>query len=725
MTPKSVSASPPERLGHYRVLKKLGVGGMGEIYLAHDSQLQREVALKLLPQDVVTDEARRERFHREARAAAALNHPNIVTIFGIDEDAGQPFIAMELVDGETLKQHVPAGGLEVGRLLRLGIHLADAVHAAHRQGIIHRDLKPANVMLTWDDRVKVLDFGLAALRPTEASDSDETRSMEQMLTQEGSVLGTPGFMAPEQVRGAEVDERADLFALGAVLYFATTGSVPFGGPSASEVAASVLRDEPESPSSLRPELPQDLDRLLRRLLAKDPDRRIQTALDVRNELEDLRRGVRATDETRAHTLAVLPFMDISPDRDQAYLCEGIVEELISSLSRVEGLRVTSRSAAARFRSRELDLRDIGRQLGVDAVLEGSVRKAGDRLRVTVQMVDVVDGYQLWSERFDRGFEDIFAVQDEIAESAAVKLQGMLSDHDRSVLRGPPEVNPQAYELYLRGRHIFSRLGQPHLAAAREVFRRALELEPDFAHAWVGLSLSHSWEVQWWNKDDDVEPGVDAARKALDLAPDLPEAHVAMGWAMTHQGDHDRAEEHLQKALELDPDLWEAHWMYGRLCIVTQRSEEAIGHFERAAEVDPDDYQAIALLAMERARMGDVDASRDAARRGVERVRRHLEVFPDDARAHYLGALMLQRLDEHERAVDWARRAEELTPGDPATLYNLACFYAIAGEPDRAIETLEKTVAGGFGFADWIDNDADLDSVREDPRFQAIRARLDG
>lgn len=728
MTPDPPGAtSHPERLAHYRIIKPIGAGGMAEVYLAHDSRLEREVALKLLPERVLADDARRARFFREARATAALNHPNIVTVYGVDEVDGRPFIAMELVDGTTLTEHVPRGGLDLEPLLDVGIHLADAVHAAHSRSIVHRDLKPANVMVTWDGRLKVLDFGLAALRddPEAANEQETTRTFDEFSTRVGVVIGTPGFMAPEQIRGAKVDHRADLFGLGAVLYFAATGSVPFAASTAVAASAAVLNDEPEAAMLRRPELPSALGRLLDRLLAKDPDRRVQTALDVRNELEDLRRGSRTGDpEAPVHTLAVLPFADMSPERDQDYLCEGLAEELIGALSKVERIKVAARSSAFRFAGSDLDLRDIGRQLAVDTVLEGSVRKAGERLRVTVQMVDVVDGYQLWSERFDRGFEDIFAVQDEIAERAAEKLRGMLSEHERQVLKGGSEVDPKAYELYLRGRHIFARLGKTHLAAAREVFRRAIEIDPDFALAWAGLSLAHSWEYQWWRQQDHREPGLQAAMRALELAPNLAEAHMAMGWARTHTSDHDEAEEHLRRALELDPDYWEAHWMYGRLCLVTGRHEEAVRHFGRAADLNPDDYQALALLVTEEQHLGHEQESIDAARRGVERVRRAIDRYPDDARAHYMGAMMLLRLDEREWALEWARRAEDLTPGDPATLYNLACFYAIAGKHEQALDTLEKTLETGFGFTDWIDNDPDLDVLRDDPRFAEIRARLD-
>lgn len=725
----ALPATQPESLGHYHIIRPLGAGGMGEVYLARDSRLEREVAVKTLPQTLAAEATRLARFEREAKAAAALNHPNIVTIYAIEDVDGQRFITMELVDGRTLREHVMPPGLPLEELYSLGIHLADALYAAHRCGVIHRDLKPANVMMSWDGRVKVLDFGLAALRrAVDDRDANETTLTldEHVATRTGEIMGTPGFMAPEQLQGAPVDSRADLFALGAVLYFAATGTAPFTAASIPETVARALRDDPPTPSRLRAELPAELDRLVLRLLAKDPDRRIQTALDVRNELEDLRRGTRPSQaEARPKTVAVLPFTDMSPELDQEHLCHGVAEELIGSLSRIEDLKVAARSSAFRYRETDLDLRDIGRQLGVDTVLEGSVRKAGERLRIAVRLVDVVDGYQLWSERFDRGFEDIFAIQDEIAERVAEKLRGMLAERERQALHGTVEADPQAYELYLRGRHSFALLSRANLAAARALFRRSLELDTEFPQAWAGLSLAHAWAYQWWREEEHREPGVEAARKALELAPDLADAHMAMGWAMSHEGDLEAAEGHLRRALELDPDLWEAHWLYGRLCVVTGRHEKAVEHFSRAVELDPDDYQAPCLLMQEAIRLGRHEEALLAARRGVERVRRRLERYPDDARAHCLGTHMLLRIGERERAMEWARRAEALTPGDPSTLYNLACFYAVAGDSERALDTLDRTVSEGFGFPDWIDNDPDFDELRDDPRFQEIRARLDG
>jgi len=696
---------------------------MGEVYLAQDAELNREVALKLLPTGVTSDEERLARFQREVRAAAALNHPNIVTVYSVGEEDGQPYYAMELVEGETLKEKVPLGGLPLDELLRVGVALADAVRAAHAKGIIHRDLKPHNVMITWDGRLKVLDFGLSRLREAEVAEG-VTLSADQYTTRIGTVVGTAGYMAPEQVLGEEVDERGDIFALGVILYYAATGQVPFAGRSSSETSAAVLRDEPVPPIRLRLDLPQELDRLILRCLAKAKDRRIQTALDVRNELEDIQRQLRAEHSgPEERSLAVLPFVDMSSGGDQAYLCDGLAEELITALTRIEGLQVASRTSAFRFRDSDLDIRDIGRQLGVDTVLEGSVRKAGDRLRIAVQLIDVLNGYHLWSERFDRTMEDIFAVQDEIAERTVEKLRGLLTEDERQALRVGMTTDPEAHEAYLQGRYLLNRIVQTDFESAREMFSLATQRDPEFALAWAGYSIACSWSFQWFRRQDLLEPALDAARRAQKLAPDLPEAHAAFGWANTHGEHYKEAEVALQRALELNPSSWDALYLSARLCFAQGRFKEALDYFHRAGEVDPEDYQSLALATLIEVKLGEDALMQETARRGIERARRHLLQHPDDARAHYMTAFMLHRMDEPERALEHAKLAEKLSPNDPGTQYNLACFYSLAGERDRALGLLEHIVGTGFGNPDWIDKDPDLDSLRDDPRFEALRKRL--
>jgi non-specific serine/threonine protein kinase len=386
-----------ETLSHYRILDKLGEGGMGAVYAAEDSTLGRKVALKVLPPEMADNPDRLRRFEREAKTVAALNHPNIVTIYSVEEAEGARFITMELVDGESLETKIPTGGLHLEEFFQVAIPLADALAAAHARGITHRDLKPANVMLTADGRVKVLDFGLAKLTSSEdSSDDAQTEIRTMSLTQEGTVLGTVPYMSPEQVQGLGVDHRTDIFSVGIILYEMATGRRPFQGHTQADLISSILRDSPQSATEINAVLPNHLGRVLKRCLEKDPDRRFQTALDLRNELEELQKeGGRGGAGDVVPSMAVLPFADFSPEKDQDYFCEGMAEEIINLLVKVEGLRVASRTSAFQIKDAATDIREIGEKLHVDTVLGGSVRKAGDRLRITAQLIKVEDGYHIW------------------------------------------------------------------------------------------------------------------------------------------------------------------------------------------------------------------------------------------------------------------------------------------------------------------------------------------
>ncbi|MEA2604839.1 MAG: eukaryotic-like serine/threonine-protein kinase [Acidobacteriota bacterium] len=704
-------------LAHYRVLRRLGAGGMGEVYLALDTRLQREVALKVLP-ETLADSARLARFEREARAVAALNHPNIVTLHAIEEADGRPFLVLELVEGETLRQRIPSTGFELEELLRLAVPLVDAVAAAHARGVTHRDLKPDNVMVTWDGHLKVLDFGLAKLRLPEADSTADTLTRDAAATGDGMVMGTPGHMAPEQIRGQRTDARTDVFALGLLLFEAATGRHPFpaDGPMARSLA--ILGEKPLALSRLRPDLPRELERLLDRCLEKDPDRRLASAAELRHDLEALKGRLRQA-PGRTPTVAVLPFADMSAEHDQAYFCEGLAEELINALTRVDGLQVISRTSAFRFQKSDLDIRDIGRQLNADSVLEGSVRKAGSRVRVTAQLIDVANGYHLWSERFDRQLDDVFAIQEEIAERSVESLRGVLREDEREVLRGAGTSSPQAWDFYLQGRQLF---WQQRFVPARALYHRAVELEPGFARAWSQIAILHAWTGAWFGRHEEQEAAEAAARRALELAPDLPEAHVAAGTVHSHAGRGPEAERHLARARELDPHLWDAWYFSGRAAWAQGKLEAALLFFERAAEVDPEDYQALSLASQLHANRGDREAMVRACRVCLERVKRHLEHHPEDARATIYAAFSAWRLGDRERALAWAERVHGIANEEPVHYYNLACFYTVLGDPDRALTSLEKFNAAGQGFRDWMEHDSDLDPLRSDPRFQALMAR---
>ncbi len=705
-------------LGHFTLHEKLGAGSMGEVWVARDEHLGRRVALKLLPEEVARDPERLARVDREARALAALNHPGIVTLYSVEEADGVRFLAMELVEGETLRQRIPPGGFPLQAFLEIATALAGAVAAAHQRGVTHRDLKPANVMLTRDGRVKVLDFGLATLRPEPVA-SEKSRTATATLVGDRRLLGTLPYMSPEQLAGHDVDHRSDIFSLGAVLYEMATGEHPFQGDSAPALIASILRDRPPAPSELRPELPRQLDRILRHCLRKQAGGRTQSAIDLYNELEDLRSGGALAEQPTA-SIAVLPFADMSPERDQEYLCEGIAEELINSLAAIGGLRVASRTSAFRFGPEGTDVREIGRQLNVATVLEGSVRKAGERLRIGVQLISVADGYHVWSRRYDREMSDVFAIQDEIAKSVAEALEKSFGTAGAPARRRQPTTVVRAYDYYLRGRLFLYRDDKRNLAFAREMFSRAIEADPAYALAYAGLADSYSYlHAQAGGDDADLDRALEAGRKALDLDSDLAEAWSAYGHALSIAGRHDEAESAFEAALERNPRLFEARYFYARAACVRGDLEKAAHQFEQACALRPDDYQSALLLRQVYVSLGREADAIATAKRGLAVVERHLLLNPDDARASYLGASALIAIGRREKGLAWIDRALELAPGDPVTLYGAACGLATAGEPERALACLERAVAAGFCHFEWIENDSDFDPVREHPRFKAL------
>jgi len=436
------------RLGSYEIKSALGAGGMGEVYRASDSRLGRDVAIKVLPSDVACNPDRLARFEREARAVASLNHPNIVVLHSIEEADGVRFITMELVDGAGLDQSVVPAGLPIARVIEIGLCVSDALIAAHDRGIVHRDLKPANVMITREGRVKMLDFGLAKLSVSGTpADRSETVTVDSPMSTVGQVLGTVPYMAPEQLRGETADARTDLFATGVMLYELLSGTRPFGGPTLADLTSAILRDDPTPVASLRPEVPPDLERIVSSCLEKDRDRRPQTARDLRGDLEVARRKLESgavhvaaagavTSSMAAHaqtdatpSIAVLPFVNRSSDEDDEYFADGLADELLTVLAKIRGPRVAARTSSFRFKGVHDDTAVIGRKLNVATILEGSVRKSGKRVRISVQLVKVSDGYHLWSETYDRTFEDIFAVQDDIAQSVVGELRSALLGED--------------------------------------------------------------------------------------------------------------------------------------------------------------------------------------------------------------------------------------------------------------------------------------------------------
>jgi len=696
---------------------------MGTVHRAMDPELERTVALKMLPDHLADDLDRLARFQQEARALAAVNHPNIVAIHSVEEADGVRFLTMELVEGRTLANVIANGGVGHGEFFDIAMGLTAALEAAHAEGITHRDLKPENVMLTPAGDVKVLDFGLAKLMRVRQLAGSASTSTETLLS-DARVVGTPHYMSPEQAQGAPADARSDIFSLGAMLYHLATGHRPFRGTTSAECLVSLLRDHPTAAANISPDCPAAVSRLLDRCLAKQPEHRVATAVDLRRELEEARCLVEAADE-RAHSVAVIPFADLSEDQDQKYFCAGIAEEIINALTKLEGLKVLSRMSSFQYGALGGDSRDIGRQLGVRTLLEGSVQKFGERLRVMAQLISVDDGCHIWSQRFDREREDIFEVQDEIAQSVARALQLAIAPAANTRLVGARTHNVTAYDFYLRGREFFRRWGKRNTRIAQRMFEQAVELDPDFASAHAGLADTYSYLYMYINSSRDNLAGADrCSERALDLDPALAEAHAARGLALSLSKQHAAAAKAFDTAIELDPYLFEPHYFAARDLVVQGRYEEAVDAYSRSAAVNPEDYQIPVLTAQIHHALDQPDLEEAANRRGMTLAEKAILLNPEDARACYMGASAMIRLGQKERGLMWARRALALDPDDPAILYNVACAFAGVGKIDDAIECLECTVMLGAAYKDWMVNDADLDPLRETSRFKELIESLD-
>jgi len=709
-------------LGHYRLLEPLGEGGMGVVWKARDLKLDRDVALKLLPPGAVDDPERRAFFEREAKAVAALSHPNIVTIYAVDEAEGATFFTMELVDGQPLSRVIEPGGVPLDRFLAVALPLAGAVAAAHARGIIHRDLKPQNIMIDAAGTPKILDFGLARIflpRPRALTGDEATTA-----TLDTDFAGTIAYMSPEQLRSQPLDHRTDIFSLGAVLFEWATGRLPFAGRTGPERIAAVLKDEPLSAADLNPRLPREIDRILRHCLEKEPRYRMASARDLRDELESLRQAGAEGGRGEVPSIAVLAFADMSPEKDQGYFCEGIAEEIINALCRVQGLRVASRTGSFQFKDAAADLREIGNTLRVGHILEGSVRKSGDRLRITVQLIDASRGFHLWSESYDREFRDVFAIQQEIARNIVRSLRVTLSPQEKGALAEVPTSHVQAYDYYLRGRSFYYRYGRHDIEFALQLFSRATELDPEYALAHAGLADCWSYIYLYAERKDAVRIQAETAgRRAVELAPECAQAQASLAVALSLGANTADAQAAFEKAIRLDPSLWEAWYFYARQAFASGDLPKSRSLYEEAMRVRPEDFYAPLLVAQVYQELGRPEDARAARERGVGLVEKHIDLHPDDARALYMGANGLVALGEKGKGLDWARRARRIDPDDPMLLYNLGCIHALAGDLEEAIDCLERAAAGGLLQKGWYEHDGDLDPLRGHPRFKALLERM--
>jgi serine/threonine protein kinase/Tfp pilus assembly protein PilF len=723
-------------VSHYRIMRQLGAGGMGVVYEAEDTRLRRNVAVKFLSAQLAQDAPMLERFEREARAASALNHPGICTVHAIEQEEGQSFIVMELVDGESLSTRMAGGPMEIGQLLDFGIQIADALESAHGKGIVHRDLKPMNMMVTSRGQVKILDFGLAKFAGADSPNAETvspTSPPRGELTAAGTVFGTIHYMSPEQARGLATDARTDLFSLGAILYQMAAGDRPFEGDTEAVVFDAILNREPRPLAEANPAMPPTLGPILEKALEKDRSLRYQTATELKTDLLRLRRKLEGSRASAAalsdskpsarpavRSIAVLYFENLSREKEDEYLRDGITEDILTDLSKIKGLSVFPRTTVLAFRDQKVTAADVCRQLSAGYVLEGSLRRAGNRLRINTQLVDASTGFPVWSERYDREMSDIFEVQDEIAHKIAEALRIKLTPQEQAELAAKPTENLQAYDLYLRGRAYARRRTTRDMEFALQMFENAVVLDPNFALAWAAIANGCA-NVQYWSggKGQYIERAQAASLRAVALAPDIPEVLISQAWILYAGGRYDDAVRLTRAAIARKRDCEEAYYLLLRSLFASGKYQEVAALAEEAIEGAGTDYNVYVPIMNSLGSLGKADAVRNVRLRLTQALENHLREVPEDARARILLGGMYSQEHRIEDAVRETNLAMVLRPNEATVLYNAACTFCNIGRNADAIEALRKAWDAGFRDADWTRRDPDLAPLHGDPEFEKL------
>ncbi|MBI3698065.1 MAG: protein kinase [Acidobacteria bacterium] len=767
-----------ERLGHYRVLEKIGAGGMGVVYRAHDETLDRDVALKVLPGEALADEAARARFRKEALALSQLNHPHICTIYEVGEAGGQAYIAMEYIAGRTLSAVVREEGLTPQTAVRYGMQIAEALAHAHERGVVHRDLKSSNVIITPEGRAKVLDFGLAK-RLREAEAAEATRSQG---TETGTVVGTLAYMAPEVLSGEPADARSDVWALGVMLYEMAAGELPFQGKTGFELSAAILRGAPEALSA---GAPAGLSAVIERCLAKKPGERYQRAGEVRAALEAMGTGrgkpeayptwlqivaaavvlfgalgwlVARRGTGKIESIAVLPLENLSGDPSQDYFADGMTEELTASLAKIGALKVISRTSVMKYKGARKPLPEIGRELGVDAVVEGSVRRSGERVRITAQLIQAKTDKHLWAESYERDVRDVLQLQSEVSRAIADQIRVKLTPQEQVRLAGGRAVQPEAYDLYLRGKFHSARENLEENQAAIATLERAVEIDPGFALGYAELARAYGIRAFYFEPKDKQweEKGFVAAEKALALDPNSWDAHLARGlilWRPFNHFPHEEAIREYKRAVELNANADEAHHQLGLVYLHVGLLEKGMQEVQTAVSLNPGNNLARFRVAVALLYMGKDEqalAAFEAVPPGInpalwgyqaawamshlgrrqeaaERIEDFLKKSPQDEGGVLAGmkAILLAKAGDRSGAEKIIRRAAEKKGYGHFhhTAYSIGAAYSLMNQAGPAVEWLRASAEDGFPNYPLFERDPDLNGIRGDPRFVALMAKL--
>jgi serine/threonine protein kinase/tetratricopeptide (TPR) repeat protein len=811
--PASSHADPRQLIGrtisHYRILAKLGHGGMGVIYRAEDTRLKRNVALKFLPEDS-RDPSALGRLRREAQAASALNHPNICTIHDVGEFDGDYFIAMELLQGQTLRERIAGKPLPVDSLLELGAQVADGLEAAHTSGVIHRDLKPSNIFVTARGTAKILDFGLARktqnkIRETNSPGGEITLSLdEQHLTSPGEVLGTIAYMSPEQARGEELDPRTDIFSLGSVLYEMATGRPPFAGRTSALLFDSLLHHTPASPSRINPEISPELEKIINKCLQKNRDLRYQHAPDVHSDLQAVQSGkssdlagrdtdvshrphisrraiavsagiflllalaaafnfgkvrdwVRSTNGPRIQSLAVLPLINLTGDAAQDFFVDGMTDEVTTELAQIGGLRVTSRTSTMQFKDAKKSIPQIGKELNVDAVLQGSVAHSGNRVRVIAQLIEAQSDRQLWSKRYERELQDVLTMQDELARDIASEIRIKLTPEERTRLASPRPINPAAHDAYLRGRFLWNRRTEPELNKAKEYFTQAIAADPNYAPAYSGLADTYFYLGYAWGHmppREAIPLAKAAALKAIQLDDNSAEGHTSHGIVKAMgEWDFPGAEQELKRAIALNPNYATAHHVYAVVLGALGRNDDAIAEMRKAVEVDPLSVPLRNMLANKLEEAQRCNDAADEFRKTMELIPntphlgmlheglascyratgREKEAVEEDVKSRIAFGATPKEIEEYRKTYAVSGRKGVVQKDLQAALarwekdhwhsdaFDVFSAYLELGDKDKAFAWIDKLIELRSTWLIWIYPGAPL--LRDDPRFEVVKRKM--